>query len=77
MNIQKMRKQVYRKIPDTTERTFDPMSETFHEDYNKWCHSFLRDMKAKHGNDLQKVHITQHHTDFGHSVRIELSAQTS
>lgn len=76
VNLAKMRKQLYRNIPSNTERTFDPLSETYQRDYGIWANAFLRQMKAKHGDSLVQINAFVSHVEFGHETRIQLTAVT-
>lgn len=59
MNLEKMRKQHYRKFPDSDKKYFDPFSDMYAVDTERFIADFGRKMRAKHGEKLRGVAVYQ------------------
>lgn len=52
LNIARMKRYVARSTPDAVHEIFDPLSDTFYEDYQKWLHTFTTSMRIKYGSNV-------------------------
>lgn len=75
MNLDKMRRNLARNVPDAVWRTLDFMNEDdYTRGYDEWCAWFLRMMKIKHGANVRGITAFQSDETYGPlgSVRAQL-----
>ena len=73
MNLEKMRRNLVRNIPDNEERTFDPMKVT-DLDVQEFFAQFNRKMVSKHGKNFKESTAFQSQEFDTNLVRVQLVA---
>lgn len=73
MNVEKMRRQLYRELPDTMVIVADPLYETV--DYTPQIQEFGAKMKKKYGDRFQSLNVRQSERDWD-TGKIRITVET-
>jgi hypothetical protein len=74
MNIEKMRRNLARQVPDTVRKTFSAFDDDHDQKYFAWVKWFGRMMEIKHGSRFVNVTIFRTEDFSGYNARFEMVA---